>query len=294
MALTCARCGAQNPEGNLYCQTCGTPLAAVAAPPAAIPGPPLAAPPPGPPPGLAPPAAGPAGYQSPYYAPTGPAVPVHRTPWTLIIAGVVALTVILAGCGAALAIIGSRNPSNTSGGGIADLPSPTPAGGTPSPIGSPTATPLGATTDSNDGLTVKVPAGWTVASKDNESIVLTDPNSEGSVTVASGPSSPTQTAQQNKDTIEGYFKSKYPDTRSCAGSGPANGTFIGAAGISWTLCFTLTSGANSVPAAASLFAGANGSGSVYYLVMVLTRQDNLANYLAETKPLLQSVHWKLS
>jgi len=294
LALACPRCGTQNPDGNLYCQACGAPLAAAAAAPPAMAGPPPGTPPPGPPAGLPPPAAGPTGYQSPYYAPTGPEVQVHRTPWTLIIAGVVALLVLMAGCGTALAIIGNRNPSNTSGGGIADLPSPTPAGGTPSPVASPTATPLGATTDSNDGVTVKVPAGWTVASKDNESIILTDPNSEGSVTLASGPSSPTQTAQQNKDTIDGYFKSKYPDTRNCAGSTTSNGTFNGAPGISWTLCFTLTSGANSIQAAASLFVGANSSGNVYYIVMLVTRQDNLQNYLTESKPVLQSVHWKLS
>ena len=36
------------------------------------------------------------------------------------------------------------------------------------------------------------------------------------------------------------------------------------------------------------------SGSVYYVVMVLTRQDNLQAYLNVTKPVLQGVHWKLS
>ena len=73
-----------------------------------------------------------------------------------------------------------------------------------------------------------------------------------------------------------------------------NTTFNGAKGISWTMCFTLTSGSHSVPAAASIFAGANASGSVYYVVMVLTRQDNLQAYLNVTKPVLQGVHWKLS
>lgn len=285
MALTCARCGAQNPDGNLFCQNCGTQLAVAAAAPSGIPGPP---------PGLAAPTAGSSGYQSPYFAPTGPAMRVHRSPWTLIIAGVVALTVVMAGCGTALAIIANRNPANTSGGGIADVPSPTPAGVTPSPIASPASTTFGATTESNNGLTVKVPAGWAVASKDSETIVLTDPNGQGSVTLASGTSSPTQTAQQNKDTFDAYFKSSYPDSRNCPGSTTTSGTFSGVAGISWTQCFTLTSGAHSFPAAASLFAGANGSGNVYYIVMVLTRQDNLQNYLTESKPVLQSAHWKLS
>ena len=60
------------------------------------------------------------------------------------------------------------------------------------------------------------------------------------------------------------------------------------------MCFTITQGANSVPAAASIFAGANASGSVYYVVMELTRQDNLQTYQNESKSVLQGVHWKLS
>ena len=106
--MTCARCGAQNPDGNLYCMSCGTPLTAPSAvatapmqgAPSAPPPGPLPGPPPGPPPGIAPPT----GYQSPYYTPAGPVPPLHRTPWMLIIAGVVALVVLMAGCGTALAI----------------------------------------------------------------------------------------------------------------------------------------------------------------------------------------------
>src|SRR6266851_3934324 len=121
MALTCARCGTQNPDGNSFCQACGTPLAAVAPrPPVGPPpvGPPPVGPPPmgppqgargvimGPPPDLPPPT-----YQSPYYAPV-PGVyqpPIHRTPWVLIISAVLGLLVIMAGGGAALAFVNARN-----------------------------------------------------------------------------------------------------------------------------------------------------------------------------------------
>ena len=94
MALTCARCGAQNPDGNAFCQACGTPLALPAATPAAPPGPP-----PGPPVGMAPPAFSAGGYQSPYYSPAGATVPMHRAPMMLIVAGVLALVVLMAGFG---------------------------------------------------------------------------------------------------------------------------------------------------------------------------------------------------
>jgi len=303
VAVTCARCGAQNPDGNVYCQVCGTPLAAAPAriataqPPA-----PTYAPPPGvmqgPPPSAAPPAFGPQGYQSPYVVPSGPPAPVHRTPWMLIIAGVVVLVLLMAGVGTALAIIGSRSPNNnTSGTTITDVPSPSPVS-SPSAVGSPIPTPSvnpsGVATESNDGVTMSVPPGWSVASKDSEAIVLTDPNGEGSVTAASGTSSPVQTAGDNKNEIESYFKTNYPDTRLCPGSTVAASTFNGARGYSWQLCFTLTTGGHSIPAAASLFAGANGSGSVYYVVMVITRQDNLKAFVTSAKPVLSGIHWKLS
>jgi zinc ribbon protein len=283
MALACPRCGTQNPDGNAYCQACGTPLAA----PAAVTAGAYA----GPPPGLAPPPPSP-GYQSPYYAPSGAPVQVHRTPWMLIVAVVLAATVLMAGAGTALALLGNRTTQTPSSSGLADIPSPTP-GVTPSPVASPTTT-TQVGLQSNDGFTVNVPSGWSVDSKDNETMVLTDPNGGGSVTVSSGESVPTQTAQNNKDTVDSALKSKYPDTRECPNTSPANGTLNGAPGISWTVCFTLTSGANSVPAAASVFAGANTSGSVYYLVMVLTTASNLSAYVNAAKPVVSSVHWKLS
>jgi Double zinc ribbon len=282
MALACPRCGTQNPDGNAYCQACGTPLAA----PAAVTAGAYA----GPPPGMAPPSPSP-GYQSPYYAPSGAPVHVHRTPWMLIIAVVLAATVLMAGAGTALALLGNRTQTPSSG-GLVDIPSPTP-GLTPSPVASPTST-TQVGLQSNDGFTLNVPSGWSVDSKDNETMVLTDPNGGGSVTVSSGQSVPTQTAQNNKDTVDSALKGKYPDTRECPNTSPANGTLNGAPGISWTLCFTLTSGANSVPAAASVFAGANTSGSVYYLVMVLTTESNLSAYVNAAKPVVSSVHWKLS
>ena len=287
MALQCARCGAQNPDGNLYCQACGTPLTG---PQPATQGPGFT----GPPPGMAPPTFGTSGYASPYYTPTGVAAPVHRTPWMLIVAAVVALVVLLAGFGTAFAVLAGRGGSNNAGVGVGDVPSPTPAV-TPSPIASPTSTPsTTGSTETNSGLTVPVPAGWSVAAKDSESIVLSDPSGGGSVTIGSGPSVPAQSAQNNKTTVDSYFKSKYPDERDCPNTSARSSTFNGASGISWTLCFTLTSGSSAIPAAASLFAGANKSGSVYYAVMVLTRQDNLANYLNVAKPVLQGVVWKLS
>src|SRR5256885_13020653 len=131
MALTCARCAAQTPDGNLYCQACGTPLTAaggVATAASPVPPPGAYA---GPPAGIPPPVAAPGGYQSPYYTPQGVAAPVHRTPWMLIIAAVLALTVLMAGLGTALAGIGRRHPSHPGGSRRGSQPA------TPPPLGAP-------------------------------------------------------------------------------------------------------------------------------------------------------------
>ena len=330
MALACARCGAQNPDGNRFCQACGTPLTAAAAgiasplagppgppgpPPSAYPGvppgppAPYPAPPPGPPPAAYPagppgpdyasplayasPPPVPAGYQSPYYMPGAGAVqaPVHRVPLMLILSAVVVLVLLMAGIGTAIAIIGGHN-NNQAGGGIAGaLPSPSP-GGSPSPVGSPVS--ATGTTATNPGLSVPIPAGWTVANKDSESITLVDPNSTGAITVASGLSNPAQNAQQNRDSINKYFTGKYPDAKDCPTSQTTTGALNAASGIFWTLCFTLTSGGQSIPAAAALFVGASSDGGVYYLVELVTQQDNLQSFVSEAKPVLAGIQWKLS
>jgi len=286
MALTCARCGAQNVDGNRFCQVCGTPLTAIAA---GAPVPPVFAAPSGY--ASAPGDASPPGYQSPYYAPSAAAVqaPVHRTPWLLIIGAVVVLLVVMAGGGTAFALL-SGQPGPTGGTGIAPVPSPSPAV-SPSPIASPTT--LAGPTASNDGETIPVPAGWAVDAKDNQSITLSDSSGTGSVTIGSGASNPSQTAQQNKDAVDKFFTGKYPDTKNCTNSQTTTGSLDGAPGIFWELCFTLVSGGQSFEAAAPIFAGANADGSIYYVVMLLTPSNDLQSFVNETAPILAGLQWKL-
>jgi hypothetical protein len=217
--------------------------------------------------------------------------PVHRTPWTMIIAAIVALVLVMVGAGTAIALIGAHNSNTGANTFTNQLPTPSPAS-TPTPIGSPTPIQSGSNV-SNDGLTLPLPAGWSVASKDTESITIVNPNGDGSVTAASGSSSPSATAQANKADIDKYFSGKYPDTKNCPNTSTTNGTLNGAAGIFWILCFTLTSGNQSFPAAAALFAGANSDGSIYYLVMLVTSQNNLSAFIGQTKPILQGITWKL-
>jgi hypothetical protein len=207
----------------------------------------------------------------------------------LILAAIFALIVLMAGCGTAIALLNSGKASIT-GSITSDVPSPTPAG-SPSPIASPSS--LTGPTSSNDGLTLPVPAGWVVDSKDNEQITLADPSGAGVMTVGSAASNPPETAQQQKDGVDQLFTGKYPDTKPCPGGKTTTGSLDGPQGIFWTLCFTLTSGSQSFPAATSMFVGTNASGSVYYAVILLTRQDNFQNFLNEAAPVLKGIQWKL-
>jgi hypothetical protein len=232
-----------------------------------------------------------AAYASPYYTPTGAfrQAPVHRTPWVLILAAIFGLIVLMAGCGTAIALFNNGKAGVTAT-ITADVPSPTPAG-SPSPIASP-ITPTGPTT-SNAGVTVPVPAGWVVDSKDGEAITLADPSGAGVMTIASGTSSPTSTVEQQKSSIDQDFATRYPDTKACPNTKATTGSLNGPQGIFWTLCFTLTSGSQSFPAATSMFVGVNADGSVFYGVVLLARQDNLQNFLAEAAPILKGIQWNL-
>jgi hypothetical protein len=208
----------------------------------------------------------------------------------LIISAIVVLVLVMAGIGTAIAILG--NQGNQANAGLTGaLSSPSPAG-SPSPVGSPVA--IQGASASNPGLTVPVPAGWSVANKDSESITLVDSSGQGALTVGSGLSNPAQTAQQNKDSIDKFFVQKYPDTKNCPSSATTTGTLNGASGIFWTLCFTLTSGGQSLAAASALFAGANSDGGVYYVVQLVTSQSNLQSFVTEAKPILTGIQWKLT
>jgi zinc-ribbon domain len=306
VALVCARCGTQNPDSNKFCQACGTPLAAAPAPPAAPVGPtaasPFTQPPPpassfpGPPAGAPP---GPPAYASPYYSPTGagPQPGVHRTPWILIIGVIVALLIVMGGVGTVLAVAMSSHNTQTTG-FQSTVSSPSPAvspkpGQSPSP--SPSSLPNSGTTVSNAGETVTIPAGWTVLNKDSETITLQSPNGDGSITIGSGPSSPVQSAEQNKASMDAYFLQKFPDTKPCTGSKTSTGSLDGANGIFWELCFTLTSGAQSVQVGAPLWVGANGSGSVYYAALLETEASNMDNFIKEATPILDGgIKWNLT
>jgi hypothetical protein len=202
--------------------------------------------------------------------------------------------IVMGGVGTVLAFaLGNHNSSSA---GFEAVSSPSPAV-SPKPGESPSAQPSqpsNGSSVSNDGETVTIPAGWTVLSKDTETITLESPNGDGAITIGSGEQNPPASAQQNKDELDKLFLQKYPDTKPCPGSKVTTGTLDGAAGIFWEICFTLTSGAQSVQVGAPLFVGANASGSVYYAAFLETEAPNLATFINEAKPILNGgIQWNL-
>jgi hypothetical protein len=216
----------------------------------------------------------------------------------IIIAAIVGLVVIMVGITAVIALAHGKTSSQDNSFKSLSSPSPaiTPAtpspGSTPAPSPSPQPTqPTGGTTASNSAETVPLPSGWTVVNKDSNTIQMQSPNGDGMILIASGTSNPPQTAQQNKDTIDTQFTAKYPDAKDCPNSTTATGPMGGASGIYWELCFTLTSGGQSVQAGVPLFAGANGDGTIYYLVELVTTETNMNNFITEATPIMSGIQW---
>jgi hypothetical protein len=202
----------------------------------------------------------------------------------LIISAVVALVLVVSGVGTVLALtLGHKTttPSTT----FSSVSSP-------SPSSSPTQVQGQAV--SNKAVGLIVPSGWTVLNKDAASISIQGPHAAGTLTVASGPFSPPRTAQQIRDEIDRQLAAKYPDAAGCQGSSTDQGPVGGVSGIFWTECFTLTTGGQTVPVGEPLWAGANAKGSVGYVVVLQTTQDNLESFIKESRPILQSgITWKL-
>src|SRR6266513_3158833 len=202
MALVCPRCATQNPDGNSFCQACGSPLnappPAPAMPVAAAPASPFTEPPAftTPPTAVyAPPPPPPPAYQSPYYAPANGAIqpPVHRTPWLVIIAVVVVLVLVMAGVGTVLAM-GFARSGNQATSDIKQLSSPSPAG-SPSPVPSSSPTPA-----------ISTPSTASTTQPSGSGTVRPALEAELGVEIGGGSSSPLQSAQQNKATVDAFFK----------------------------------------------------------------------------------------
>lgn len=262
MALICARCGTDNPAGNAFCMSCGSPLAAVPASmpavippamdaPAADPGvPPPFAPvaPAAPPPLVAPDA--PASYLPPGYlpgaspylpAPPSGTPPVHRTSSTMIIAIVVVVLIVVCGGGIVYAAVHKGGTTATvSTNAPANVPvTPPTSAPTSAPTQPPSSTPSGPSGATGGGQTVAtpfakvfVPSGYTVSDQEDDYIVLT-PNSgdNEAVGLQSEPlDGPTTNAQLDQALLAGDQQSDDPSAKMCSTKAPSTAQLAGSGG----------------------------------------------------------------
>src|SRR5216684_421935 len=258
MALVCPRCATQNPDGNSFCMACGSPLNA----PPPAPAMPVGATP-------ASPFTEPPAFTTPpptVYAPPPAPPPVYQSPYYPPATGaiqppvhrtpwvaIIAVVVVLVLVMAGVGTVLAVGFAHTSNQAASDVKELS----SPSPAGSPSPVP-----SFSPQPTVSSP---TSASNAGVAVPLPD----GWVVAA-----------QDSESIT---------LVSPSGTGSLNGV----PGISWELCFTLTSGAQSVPAAALLFIGANPSGSVYYAMYMLTVASNMPAFSNECGPILKGIQWKL-
>jgi hypothetical protein len=318
MAVTCANCGTQNPDGNKFCQSCGKPLAAApvgaagAPPPAPIPTPtPAAAQAPGATPGGAP-MPGP-GYQSPYYAPQPgqAAVAVHRTSPGLIIGIIGGLVLLMVG---AMVLIGllfirpSPNPHPNPVATVANVPAtpapstPTPVAGsspppaTPTPRSTPVPTPTpsrpsGSNVIKTSSFQVNAP-GWKNLKQDSLSVTLLSPQGDGTLFILAGQLKQPSDTQSWVTSFLTDVGKKYPDAKICLK--PAAETHGGKDGIIVGACYTYTPSSGSAFAAADVLWASVDTNNNVFMYEVFCEAKNFDNvYNKETLPVIadNSLQW---
>jgi hypothetical protein len=272
MALVCARCATDNPQGNAFCVSCGAPLGGSppmappdAAPPQAASPPPLLMDPAG---GAAlPPAAAaggapflPPGYlagSSPYLLPPPPpgAASVHRVPGAAIIAVIVAVLVIAGGGGVAYALLhkGGTTPAPAAGIPVS-VPTSAPAGRPGSAPTPPASTPLSGPSGSTGGQTVDapfakvfVPSGFSVTDQESDAVILTpDTGSNEAVGVQSELTGATSNAQLDQALLKGDQTNGDPSAKFCSTQAPSHAQVLGSGGAITadiiSICENLTPG----------------------------------------------------
>jgi hypothetical protein len=265
VALLCPRCGTDNPAGNAFCMSCGSPLAA--APPTAPPPPPLSGAPFVPDPDATqtfvpdPDATQtflPPGYvagASPYLpAPPAGTAPPHRTSSTMIIAIVVIVLVIVGGGGVAYAALHKGATTVTVPGNVpVSVPTtaPTSRPTQPPPTPAPTSAPTPSSSGGGKILTttfasVFVPTGYTVSDQESDYIVLGPSNdAEDAVGVQAEPLvGATTNAELDQDLLAADQQSDDPSAHFCSTNAPSQTQIRGSAGAITadviTICENLT------------------------------------------------------
>lgn len=197
-----------------------------------------------------------------------------RLPPALVIGGVVAALLVVAGVGAAVAIVArDRN-------GQPDPP-------TPGELAA-----LRVIEVSN--ISVELPSDWEVLRQDADTIVAREPTTGGLVWLRSGRVGQALTLDAVQQAFLDKAAAEAPDARICAGpeaaalpGGPPQGRYF-------TICSTLTpqGGGRAARLADAYYVGLDGTGTTIG-VMQLTAAPDRIESLAETVRRLPAPRWKL-
>jgi zinc-ribbon domain len=247
MAQICLHCGAENPDDNTFCSSCGASLAGPA--PVAAPGAPVF----------------PAGA-SPYLAAPPPvAAPLHRMSRNAVLAIAVSAVIVIGGAGVAFAALHK--------GGTTPVPAPNVPINVPTfaPTAAPTQSPATAPTPQSTSqaasqgkivttpfASVFVPTGYTLSDQHSDYVVLTPSNGqEEAVGVQSDPLlvGSTNTAL-DQALLQGDQQNGDPSAAFCSSKAPSHAQLNGSAGAIIadviSICEDLT------PASGPAFAAVDG------------------------------------
>jgi zinc ribbon protein len=293
----CTNCGVQNPDGNRFCQNCGRPLLAAAAPP---PPQPMAPPPPAP---MAPAPPPPPGYQNPYYAPQpGQAVVASRTsPWLLIgvVGGLVLFMIIAVAVIAAVLLRPSPTPHPR------PVANQTATPGTPAPVGTPTSQPLrtptptptpsrssgGSNVIKTNSFQVNAP-GWKTLHQDNLSVTLLSPQQDGTLQILGGQLKQQSDTKTFLDQYLAQIAQKYPDVKLCLQ--PKSESHGGKDGVIVGACYSYTPQTGSAfPAADVIWASVDSSNNLFSYEVFCQSKDFDNVYNKEVLPVIadNSLQW---
>src|ERR1700694_4213942 len=278
MAVFCPNCGTQNPETNLFCQSCGAQLPARAQAPVTTAAPQPAAPPaPAPAPS---PATPPWAPSSPYYTPTQPQT-LRRLPVGLIAGAVVALVILMSGVAVVAAAIAKGSGNN---------PQPSPhanlgTGNGPSPIPP-------ARWWSNPSRCLTPAQGWTVKSKDDTSVLLNHGNPAGVAHFQAVKLSGSANATDVLQAIFDNLRKQAPDATICQQAQDL--TAGGVKGLYIVACFTSTpQGGQATKITDLIWGGVNSDGTIAYEFDALSADSDFNNFLNVVNPLQHTVQWKI-
>jgi hypothetical protein len=202
----------------------------------------------------------------------GVSLDVGRLPRTVIIGGLIAALLLMAGVGVAVAVVFGRDEPPTT-------PVPPPAGD------------LKAIDVAN--IAVEVPTAWNVVRQNPDTIGVADERARV-LWLRSGTVSEAFTLESLQQRLLDNFSAEAPDARICAG--PEGATVPGAPqqGRYFVICYTFIpqGGGRAARLADAYYVGLDGAGTTVVVMQLTASEESLDDFAASVRQ-LPPPRWKL-